>query len=201
MSRLTALVLILAITFNIATFALGAATLAEYLNQRSYLLGLVPKAEIHDNAYIGEASYSICSSFLSSLILLIILIMQVLRCTIAYRVLIVCSVVPSLIGFANAIALTIITATKVVSFGDSVGPRVTIYLDEAAHSDGVPLEYRKDAASIAAVAFAWLGWACSVVACALLLNSWRKKLVKQTWLGSQGEKAAWSEDGSEHGRA
>ncbi|RAH71322.1 uncharacterized protein BO66DRAFT_437346 [Aspergillus aculeatinus CBS 121060] len=201
MSRLTALVLISTITFNIATFALGAATLAEYLNQRSYLLGLVPKANIHDNAYIGAASYSICSSFLSALIFLIVLIIQVLRRTIAYRVLIVCSVVPSLIGFATAIALTIITATKVVSFGDSVGPRVTTYLDEAADSDGVPLEYRKDAVSIAAVVIAWVGWAFTVVGCALLLKSWRKKLVKQTSLGSQGEKAAWSEDGSEHGRA
>ncbi|OJJ95621.1 hypothetical protein ASPACDRAFT_47511 [Aspergillus aculeatus ATCC 16872] len=200
MRRLTALVLISATTFNIATFALGAATLAEYLNQRSYLLGLVPKAEIHDNAYIGAASYSICSSFLSALILLIVLIIQVLRRTIAYRVLIVCAVVPSLIGFTNAITLTIITATKVVSFGDSVGPRVTTYLDDAADSDGVPLEYRKDAVSIAAVVITWVGWAFSVVGCALLLKAGQRKAVEQTSSAYQEEKAAWSEDGSEHGR-
>ncbi|PYI17902.1 hypothetical protein BO99DRAFT_444315 [Aspergillus violaceofuscus CBS 115571] len=201
MSRLTSFVLLLATISNITAFALGAATLADYLNQRSYLLGLVPKAEVHDSAYIGAASYNICSSFLSALILLIVLIVQVLRRTIGHKSLIVGAIIPSLIGFVNALTLTIITATKVVSFGDSVGPRVTTYLDEAADSDGVPLEYRKDAMAIAAVVIAWLGWACSVVGCAVLLKTRQGKPVKPASLGSRDEKAAWSEDGSEHGRA
>ncbi|KAL4911191.1 hypothetical protein BDW74DRAFT_172656 [Aspergillus multicolor] len=170
MHLLTPITVASASLFSILSLALGATSLAEYLKQRSYLVSLVPKADINDIAYIGATSYNICCSTLSIFAPTITIwfirpLSQQSTAIYPYRLRIALGALAltAVLGLVNALILTIITATKSVSFGDSVGPRVTAYLGAAADAHGTPVLYRRDAVAIATVVFAWLGTGCSLI--------------------------------------
>ncbi|RDW93631.1 uncharacterized protein DSM5745_00953 [Aspergillus mulundensis] len=199
---LTSICLASGLIFNTISLALGATALSDYLNQRTYLLRLVPKASIHDIAYVGALSYDIAcctfSVFALPTALLLLCIHRRQHTLRARRLLIACVVLalPSILSLANALALTVITATGSVSFGDSVGPRVTAYLDAEADGHGTPVLYRRDAVAIGTVVFSWLGWGCLFVGCVVLVNIWKSATGAQRALGFEGDKLSWPEDGS-----
>ncbi|RAL16630.1 uncharacterized protein BO97DRAFT_410995 [Aspergillus homomorphus CBS 101889] len=189
------------VLFSIIGFALGAVTLSDYLNQRNYLLHIVPKAEVHYLVYVAAVSYNTCASCFSFLVLGLILVIHITRRDVDRRIPIAAVFLTGVLGLANALTMTIITATKTVSFGDSVGPHVTTYLDEAADSDGVPLLYRNDSAAIATVVFAWLGWLSSIAECVLLHLSLKTTTERQQSMDFEGDKTTWSQHSIKHDEA
>ncbi|KAJ5708338.1 hypothetical protein N7488_008139 [Penicillium malachiteum] len=149
---------ILAILFSLIAFGVGVAGLVDYIHQREHLVALVEKAKIYDRAFIIVGSYHIFASFFITIISCLGFALLYLQYSLSNftKSLWRASVILAVTCFTgDALALTIIVATKDVTYGN-VGPHVTVYMDEAVDSSDVPLDYRHDAKILAAVVFTWV---------------------------------------------
>ncbi|KAJ6015495.1 hypothetical protein N7540_010086 [Penicillium herquei] len=174
--RISFLPFILAILFSLTAFGVGVAGLVDYIHQRKHLIALVEKSKIYDRAFIIVGSYHIFASIFITIISYLGLALLYLQYSLSnftkllWRTSVILAVT-CLTG--DALALTIIVATKDVTYGN-VGPHVTVYMDEAVESSGVPLDYRHDPKVLAAVVFTWFAWLCAIFSCLSLFSGQKK---------------------------
>ncbi|KAF3400818.1 hypothetical protein DPV78_005154 [Talaromyces pinophilus] len=160
--------------FSFVSFALGATALAEYLRQQRALVALVPKADIYDQAFIIAASYHVFASVFTGITAGGLgLFGRPIIIGLFWKI---CISLAVLFITADAFALTIVVAMKTVSFGSSVGPRVTVYLDNATQNFGVPLDYRQNKKALVAVVFVWFAWVGILISCVTLYLNKSKSL-------------------------
>lgn len=155
LQRLELLLLSLGTLFCLVSFAVGVAALTDYLHQQDYLVNLVPKAKIHNAPFIGTASYNVFAMIFTAAILGLFLSVKLFgrrTSSTAGPMWRTCAIAAVVISLADALVLTVITATKVVSFGN-VGPHVTDYMVEGAANEGIPLQYRDDHKALTTVVF------------------------------------------------
>ncbi|KAJ5734455.1 hypothetical protein N7493_003241 [Penicillium malachiteum] len=156
---------ILAILFSLTAFGVGVAGLVDYIHQREHLIALVEKANIYDRAFLIVGGYHIFNSVFITIISCLGFALLYLQYSLSNftQLLWRASVILAVTCFTgDALALTIIVATKDVTYGN-VGPHVTVYMDEAVESSGVPLDYRHDAKVLAAVVSTWVAWLCVIL--------------------------------------
>ncbi|KAJ5731327.1 uncharacterized protein N7483_005835 [Penicillium malachiteum] len=189
---------ILAILFSLTAFGVGVASLVDYIHQREHLVALVENSKIYDRAFIIVGSYPIFASLFIAIISCLGFALLYLQYSLSnftklsWRA----SVILAVTCFTgDALALTIIVATKDVTY-DNVGPHVTVYMDEAVGSSGVPLDYRHDPKVLAAVVFTWVAWLCAIFSCVSLFSGQKKVGVKcdEKQVSSSGSSMGSSSD-------
>ncbi|PWY83683.1 hypothetical protein BO94DRAFT_566852 [Aspergillus sclerotioniger CBS 115572] len=170
LSSLTISTLLLLTSFILTTY-----TLTTYLHQATHLTSLVAKVHIYNHPILITTSYHIFATIFTSAVFLT-LAFTTRRSTSKSTSAPVSwvlkgSVVLGLIFLtASLIAFTVILATGEVGFGASVGPRVTVYLDESANE----LVYRDDGTGVAGVVLGWVGWGAGVVSCVMMFVGGRR---------------------------
>ncbi|RAK96100.1 uncharacterized protein BO80DRAFT_505673 [Aspergillus ibericus CBS 121593] len=172
----TPLLYITTILLLLTSFILTTYTLTTYLHQATHLTTLVAKVHIHNHPILITTSYhifaTICTvaAYTTSLFHLWRSSSTTTNSTKSTRLSWIYKAL-TILGLVflttSVIAYTIILATGEVTFGDSVGPRVTVYLDE--NEGEADVVYKGDGVAVAGCVVGWVGWGVSIVSCVMML--------------------------------
>lgn len=142
----------------------------DYVDQQAFVESRDPSASLHNNDYIGAASYNIFVGIYVATIFGSAFFFDLFwperhespAVKLAWRL---CSLLAIALTLASALALSVITATH-AAYVTGVAPARARTL--VAAYNGSPLQYRRNGRSIASLVFLWLGFP-SVVASTVLL--------------------------------
>lgn len=153
--------------------SLGTAALSKYVDQQQYVASKSPGVTVHNNDFVGIASFNIfvgvyVATIFGSAFFFDLFWPERKESTsvkIAWRV---CSVLACIFTLSDAIALTIILATKSAYFTGTDSVTASRLL---ADSGGVPLKYRTNGRALASVILIWPGMVATFASTALLWHS------------------------------
>ncbi|PYI05415.1 hypothetical protein BO78DRAFT_447491 [Aspergillus sclerotiicarbonarius CBS 121057] len=181
----TPLLSFLTTLFLITSFILTTYTLTTYLHQARHLTSLVQKVHIHNHPILITTSYHIFATIFTSAAYLFVLIHTLTTSTKSTSWILKGVTLLGLIFLtASVLAFTVILATGEVSFGDSVGPRVTVYLDE--NEGQADFVYRGDGVAVAGLVLGWVGWGVGVLSCVMMFVGGRKMEGRRMDGGEEG---------------
>jgi hypothetical protein len=152
---------------------LGTAALSDYVDQQKYMETHHPGATVHNDDYIGIASYNIfvgiyvATIFGSAFFFDLFWPERVESAAVklAWRI---CSVLACLMTLACALAYTVILATHQAYVTGANAAEAQRLLAEYG---GSPLEYRKNGRALASLVFEWVGWPATVARYVLTWHS------------------------------
>lgn len=163
----------LAMIFCVVSESLGTAALSDYVDQQKYIEKQHPGATVHNNAYIGVASYNIfvgiyvATIFGSAFFFDLFWPERIESASVklAWRI---CSVLACVLTLASALAETSILTTRSAYVTGASEAEVERYLAEY---NGSPLSYRKNGRAVASVVFEWLGLPATIASTIILWRS------------------------------
>ncbi|KAF2637313.1 hypothetical protein P280DRAFT_472463 [Massarina eburnea CBS 473.64] len=153
--------------------SLGTAALSDYVDQQSYVAKHSPGATVHNNNFIGIASYNIFVGIYVATIFGSAFFFDLFwpereesnAVKIAWRV---CSLLACLATLGSALALTVILATGMAFVtGTDSGTAQRLL----AEYGGSPLVYRHNGRAIASVVFLWIGTVATFASTVILWRS------------------------------
>ncbi|KAF2725019.1 hypothetical protein K431DRAFT_216727 [Polychaeton citri CBS 116435] len=156
----------LAMIFCVVSESLGTAALSNYLDAQNFVWRHNNRAVVHNNNYIGAASYNIFAGVFNAFIFGAAFFFDLFwperyeskNVRIAWKV---CAVLATVFVCASAFTLTIITATQ-EAYISGVPAEVGRQINEQFHkAGGAPLKYRNCGRALAAVVFIWPGFVCT----------------------------------------
>jgi len=154
--------------------SLGTAALSEYVDQQGKIEGMNSDASVHNNDYVGIASFNIFSGIFTATIFGAAFFFDLFwperhesrAVRIAWRV---CAVIACVFGLADAIALTVIVATKSAYISGVSAAEARRLLGEDVK--GAPLTYRRSGRALASVIFLWPGIVFTFASAYILFRS------------------------------
>jgi len=163
----------LAMIFCVTSESLGTAALSDYVDQQDYVAKHSPGATVHNNNFVGIASYNIFVGVFVATIFGAAFFFDLFwperhesrPVKLAWRI---CSVLACLFTLSAALAYTIIVATKsaYVSGTDAANAQRLL-----AGYGGSPMRYRDNGRAIASVVFLWPGMIATFASTFLLWRS------------------------------
>jgi len=163
----------LAMIFCVVSESLGTAALSDYVEQQDFVARLNHRATVHNNDFIGMASYNIFVGIYVATIFGSAFFFDLFwperkesrAVVLAWRV---CSVLACLMALASAIGLTVIVAShRAYVTGTNAreaGRLLALY-------GGSPMRYAKNGRAVASVVFIWPGMLATVASTFLLWHS------------------------------
>lgn len=154
--------------------SLGTAALSDYVDQQKFVEKHSPGASVHNNDFIGAASYNIFVGIFVATIFGAGFFFDLFwperhespSVKLAWRI---CAIIAATMALSSALTLTIIVATHHawVSGTDAATARRLLI-----QYDGSPLRYRNNGRAIASVVFIWPGFVATVASAILLWMSY-----------------------------
>ncbi|ORY01200.1 hypothetical protein BCR34DRAFT_494076 [Clohesyomyces aquaticus] len=162
-----------AMIFCVVSESLGTAALSDYVDQQDFVARLNSNVTVHNNNFIGIASYNIFVGVYVATIFGSAFFFDLFwperhesyPVKLAWRI---CSVLACLFTLSAALAFTVILATKSAYVTGADADTATELLRRYG---GSPLRYRDNGRGIASVVFLWPGWVATVASTFLLWNS------------------------------
>lgn len=162
-----------AMIFCVVSESLGTAALSDYVDQQAFVEKRDTNASVHNDDYIGAASYNIFVGIYVATIFGSGFFFDLFwperhetpAVKLAWRI---CSVLACVFALASALALTVVTATHAAHVSGVDAARARQLLDAYG---GSPLRYRSNGRAIASVVFLWPGFLSTVASTVLLWMS------------------------------
>lgn len=140
-----------------------ASRRADYNDEQRKVHRLDGNAHVHNDDYVGAASYNIFAGIFVAFIFGAAFFFDLFwperheskSVRIAWKV---CGILAVLIHLAAALELTVITATHQGYVTGVSAQRGAELVGQFHKDDGTPLNYKKNPRAVAAVVFVWLGW-------------------------------------------
>ncbi|KAK7705514.1 hypothetical protein SLS57_010048 [Botryosphaeria dothidea] len=182
-----------AMIFCVVSESLGTAALSDYVDQQKFVSKLDTRAHVHNNNYIGAASYNIFVGIYVATIFGAAFFFDLFwperyespAVKVAWRI---CSVLACVFALSSALTLTIITASKSAYVSGVNSAEASQLL--AAYG-GSPMRYRENGRAIASVVFLWPGF---IATCFSAMLMW-KSLSHNDSLGPKSTHAREAEKG------
>ncbi|KAF1972006.1 hypothetical protein BU23DRAFT_581215 [Bimuria novae-zelandiae CBS 107.79] len=163
----------LAMIFCVVSESLGTAALSDYVDQQDFVTRNSPGATVHNNNFVGIASYNIFVGIYVATIFGSAFFfdlfwperMESKPVKLAWRI---CSILACMFTLSAALAYTVILATKsaYVTGTDAANAQRLL-----AEYGGSPMKYRDNGRAIASVVFLWPGMVATFASTALLWHS------------------------------
>jgi lipid-A-disaccharide synthase-like uncharacterized protein len=163
----------IAMIFCVVSESLGTAALSDYVEQQDFVAKLNHDVTVHNNDFIGIASYNIFVGIYVATIFGSAFFFDLFwperkesrAVVMAWRV---CSVLACLMALASAIGLTIIVASHAAYVTGTNAREASRLL---ALYGGSPMKYGKNGRAIASVVFIWPGMLATIASTFLLWHS------------------------------
>ncbi|PVI02894.1 hypothetical protein DM02DRAFT_503037, partial [Periconia macrospinosa] len=164
----------IAMIFCVVSESLGTAALSDYVDQQDYVSAHHPGATVHNNDFIGVASFNIFVGIYVATIFGSAFFFDLFwperkespAVKLAWRI---CSVLACVFTLASALAYTIILTTR-AAYMTGAGDIVTA-TKLLAEYGGSPLRYRENGRAVASVVFLWIGMCATCASTVLLWKS------------------------------
>ncbi|RHZ54868.1 uncharacterized protein CDV56_107819 [Aspergillus thermomutatus] len=158
----------MAMIFCVISESVGTAALSDYLDQQDDIQKHHPEAKVHNNDFIGAASYNIVVGVSVATIFGAAFFFDLFwperhesrSVRLAWKI---CAVVVSVMMLGSALTMTIITATHSARITGTNPASARKFWEESAKKPA--LKYRTNPKAIASVVFAWPGWVATVARC------------------------------------
>ncbi|KAF2205628.1 hypothetical protein GQ43DRAFT_467998 [Delitschia confertaspora ATCC 74209] len=163
----------LAMIFCVVSESLGTAALSDYVDQQKYLEHHHRGATVHNNLFIGAASYNIfvgiyVATIFGSAFFFDLFWPERHESRVVIRAWRICSVLACLFALASALALTVIVARYgAYVTGVDAGTAERLLREYG----GSPMRYGDNGRAIASVVFIWPGFLSTVASTFLLWHS------------------------------
>ncbi|KAJ4304715.1 hypothetical protein N0V90_000242 [Kalmusia sp. IMI 367209] len=163
----------IAMIFCVVSESLGTAALSDYVDQQDFVAAHSRGATVHNNDFVGIASYNIFVGIYVATIFGSAFFFDLFwperhesrAVKMAWRI---CSVLACIFTLAAALAYTIILATKSAFVTGADADTASRLLAEYG---GSPMKYRDNGRAIASVVFLWPGMVATFASTALLWHS------------------------------
>jgi len=163
----------LAMICTVVSESLGTAALSDYVDQQDFVAKNSPGATVHNDNFVGMASYNIFVGIYVATIFGSAFFFDLFwperkeapGVKLAWRV---CSIFACLLTLASALGLTVIVATKSAYVTGTDSATATRLLAEYG---GSPLRYRDNGRAIASVVFEWPGMVATIASTWILWHS------------------------------
>lgn len=163
----------IAMIFCVVSESLGTAALSDYVDQQDFVAKHSPGATVHNNNFVGIASYNIFVGIYVATIFGSAFFFDLFwperneskSVKIAWRV---CSVFACMLTLSAALAYTVILATKSAYVSGTDAANAARLLREYG---GSPMKYRENGRAVASVVFLWIGMVGTFASTALLWHS------------------------------
>lgn len=164
----------IAMIFCVVSESLGTAALSDYVDQQDFVEHHLRGASVHNDDYIGAASYNIFVGIFVATIFGAGFFFDLFwperhespSVKVAWRI---CAIIAAVMALSSALTLTIITATHHAWVSGTDAMTATRLLEEYG---GSPLVYRHNGRAIASVVFLWPGFVATVASAVLLWMSY-----------------------------
>jgi len=164
----------IAMIFCVVSESLGTAALSDYVDQQDFVEKHSPGASVHNNDFIGAASYNIFVGIFVATIFGAGFFFDLFwperyespSVKLAWRI---CAILAAIMALSSALTLTIIVAMHHawVSGADAATAQRLL-----AEYGGSPMRYRDNGRAIASVVFIWPGFVATVASAILLWMSY-----------------------------
>ncbi|KAK8199321.1 hypothetical protein IWZ00DRAFT_11516 [Phyllosticta capitalensis] len=152
----------LAMILCVVSESLGTAVLSDYLNEQKFIEGKQPGTHVHNNDYIGAASYNIFVGIWVAFIFGSAFFFdlfwperrEIKGVRKAWRI---TSVMSCAFTLSSAIVFTVITATRRVHVEGVSYARAEVLASQWPKRKSNPFEYRKNPRAVASIVFLWIG--------------------------------------------
>ncbi|CAG5137869.1 uncharacterized protein ALTATR162_LOCUS234 [Alternaria atra] len=166
----------LAMILCVVSESLGTAALSDYVDQQKFVSKLDRNVTVHNNDYVGIASYNIFVGIFVATIFGAAFFFDLFwperlesrSVKIAWKV---CSVFACIAALADALAYTYIVASKSAYVTGTDDESQQKYLSMFKKTGETPLEYKKNGRAVASVVFLWPGMIFTFVSTYLLWHS------------------------------
>ena len=156
-----------ALIFCVFSESLATAVLSDFIDQQKAIKRMNPEALMHNNDYVGAGSFNIWSGIFCATIFGAAFFFDLFwperhesaSVRLAWKI---CGVLASVFMLANALALTIITATHSAYISGASGAEASRLESAVSTKPPNPFVYRHNGRALASVVFVWLGWASTV---------------------------------------
>ncbi|KAF7590918.1 hypothetical protein BBP40_002224 [Aspergillus hancockii] len=164
----------LAMILCVCSESTGTAALSDYLDQQSNIQGQHPGVKVHNNDFIGAASYNIFVGISVATIFGAAFFFDLFwperyespSVRLAWKI---CSVVISAMMLSSALVMTVITATHSARITGTDAASARKFWSEAEKKPA--LAYRTNPKAVASAVLAWPGWVATVVSTIVLFMS------------------------------
>lgn len=166
----------LAMILCIISESVGTAALDDYIRQQRFIERLDRRAAVHNNGYVGVASFNIfvgvyVAFVFGSAFFFDLFFPERRESRAVRRAWKTCAVLAVLFALGDAIAMTVVVFTH---SGRITGvPASTAFRLLYQHSDKPPLLYRRNTRALISVAFIWPGWLAVIASTVVLFVSHR----------------------------
>jgi len=154
--------------------SLGTAALSDYVDQQDFVANRHPKVTVHNDDFIGAASYNIFVGVFVATIFGAGFFFDLFwperyespSVKLAWRI---CAIIAAIFALSSALTMTIIVAMHSAYVSGTDATSAQRYLAEYG---GSPLKYRDNGRAIASVVFIWPGFLGTVASAILLWKSY-----------------------------
>ncbi|EAW13610.1 uncharacterized protein ACLA_043290 [Aspergillus clavatus NRRL 1] len=166
----------MAMIFCVCSESVGTAALSDYLDQQDAIQQRHPEARVHNNDFIGAASYNIFVGVSVATIFGAAFFFDLFwperhesrSVRLAWKI---CGVIVSVMMLGSALTMTIITATHSARITGTDGASASKFFQESPKKPA--LKYRTNPKAVASVVLAWPGWIATVASTIILIKSQR----------------------------
>lgn len=163
----------LAMIFCVVSESLGTAALSDYVDQQNFISSHHPGSKVHNNNFVGIASYNIFVGVYVATIFGSAFFFDLFwperqespSVKLAWRI---CSVLACMFTLSAALAFTVILATSSAYISGASRTQAQQYLTEYHYP---PLEYRHNGRGVASVVFLWPGMIATFASTLILWRS------------------------------
>lgn len=163
----------IAMIFCVVSESLGTAALSDYVDQQNFVAVKSPGATVHNNNFVGIASYNIFVGVYVATIFGSAFFFDLFwpersespAVKLAWRI---CSVLACMFTLSAALAYTYIVAAKSAYVtGTDAGTATRLLIEYG----GSPLRYRENGRAVASIVFLWIGMVATFASTGLLWHS------------------------------
>ncbi|KAE8165151.1 hypothetical protein BDV40DRAFT_258820 [Aspergillus tamarii] len=164
----------LAMILCVCSESVGTAALSDYLDQQSNIQGQHPGVKVHNNSFIGAASYNIFVGISVATIFGAAFFFDLFwpdryespSVRLAWKI---CAVVVSIMMLSSALVMTVVTAMYSADITGTDAASARKFWSEAEKKPA--LAYRTNPKAVASVVLAWPGWVATLVSTIVLFMS------------------------------
>ncbi|RAL10174.1 uncharacterized protein BO97DRAFT_407092 [Aspergillus homomorphus CBS 101889] len=164
----------LAMILCVCSESTGTAALSDYVDQQNYIEHHHPGVSVHNNDFIGAASYNIFVGVAVATIFGAAFFFDLFwperheskSVHLAWKI---CSVIVSIMMLSSALTMTVITATSSVKVHGTDAAGARKFWSESSKKPS--FLYRTNPKAIASVVLAWPGWVATVASTLILFAS------------------------------
>ncbi|KAB8261501.1 hypothetical protein BDV32DRAFT_121425 [Aspergillus pseudonomiae] len=164
----------LAMILCVCSESVGTAALSDYLDQQSYIQGQHPGVKVHNNSFIGAASYNIFVGISVATIFGAAFFFDLFwpdryespSVRLAWKI---CAVVVSIMMLSSALLMTVVTAMYSARITGTDATSAKKFWSEAEKKPA--LAYRTNPKAVASAVLAWPGWVATTASTVVLFMS------------------------------